>query len=129
VFRQLRAAMVGLSLVPFLAVSAALPQEHRHDAGPHHAHAAAHHHFESHDHDGAELSPAEGRVTWLDRVALQRAMFGSFAPVLLAVAYVVNLDIPRRWIAVEAIEGAPPHGPPRRAPSLRGPPAIPSCVI
>lgn len=129
VFRQLRAAIVGLSLVPCLTFSAALPQEHRHDAGPDHAYATVHQHFESHDHDGAELSPVDGRVTWLDRVALQGAVFRSFAPVPLAVEYVADLDIPRRWIAVEAIDGAPPHGPPRPALSLRGPPALPSCVI
>jgi hypothetical protein len=130
VFRQLRAAFVGLSLVPCLAFSAALPQEHRHDAGAHDKHATVHQHVESHDHDSADLSPADGRVTWLDRVAVQETVFRSFAPVTLAVEDVADLDsTPNRWIAVEAIDGAPPHGPHRPALSLRGPPALPSCVI
>ena len=130
VLRQLRTAIIGISLVPCLAFSAALPQAHRHDAGPHHPHATVHQHFEAHhDHDGAELSPADGRVTWLDRVALQGEVWPSFAPVPLAVAFVVALDTRSRWIAVEAIDGAPPHGPPRPGLSLRGPPTLPSCVI
>jgi hypothetical protein len=130
VLRQLRTAIVSLTLVPCLAFSAALPQAHRHDAGPHHPHATVHQHFEAHDdHDGAELSPADGRVTWLDRVALQGEVCRSFAPVPLAVAYVVDLDTASDWIAIEAIDGAPPHGPPRPALSLRGPPALPSLAV
>jgi hypothetical protein len=130
VLRQLRTAIVSLTLVPCLAFSAALPQPHRHDADPHHPHATVHQHFDAHhDHDGAELSPADGRVTWLDRVALQSELARSFAPVPLAVASVVVVDTRSRWFAVEAIDGAPPHGPPRPGLSLRGPPILPSFVI
>jgi hypothetical protein len=127
---QFRAAFVGLSLVPCLAFSTALPQEHRHDPDAHHPHATVHQHFASHDHDGAELSPnEEGHVTWFSRVAAHRAPPPSFAPLPLVVAYLEDLPVPSRWVAVEAIDTAPPHGPPRRSHSLRGPPALPAFVI
>jgi hypothetical protein len=47
--------------VPCLTLSGTLPQEHRHDAEPHQAHATLHQHVETHDHDSAELSPTEPR--------------------------------------------------------------------
>jgi hypothetical protein len=130
VVRQLRAAMVGVSLVPCLAFSAALPQEHRHDADAHHAHATVHQHFASHDHDGAEFSPDDqGHVTWFDRVAAHRVSLPWFVPVPVVVRYLEGLSVPTRWVAVEALNAAPPHGPPRRSLSLRAPPALPSLAI
>ena len=129
VLRQLRAAVVSLSLVPCLAFSASLPQEHRHDADAHHPHATVHQHFASHDHDGAEFSDDEGQVTWLDRVAAHRAPLPFFVPGPPVVAYLEDLVVPSRWVAVEAVDTAPPHGPPRRSHSLRGPPAFPSPAI
>jgi hypothetical protein len=130
VLRELRAAVVGLSLVPCLAFSPALPQEHRHDADAHHPHATVHQHFASHHHDGAEFSPDdEGHVTWFDRVAAQRAPLPSYVPVPPVVAYLEDLAVPSRWVAVEAVDTAPPHGPPRRGLSLRGPPAFSTFTI
>lgn len=130
VLRPLRAAFVGLSLVPCLAFSAALPQAHRHDADAHHPRATVHQHFTSHDHDGAELSlDDEGAVTWFERVAVHRAAVPSFVPTAVVVAYLEDLTVPSRWVAVEAIDTAPPHGPPRRSLSLRAPPALPSFAL
>jgi len=130
VLRQLRAAVVGLSLMPCLAFSPALPQEHRHDADAHHPHATVHQHLAPHDHDGAEFSPDdEGHVTWFDRVAAQQAPLPSFVPVPPVVAYLEDLAVPRRWVAVEGVDTAPPHGPPRGSHSLRGPPAFPTFTI
>jgi hypothetical protein len=130
VLRQLRAAIVGLSLAACLAFSAALPQAHRHDADAHHQHATVHQHFASHDHDGAELSPDDdGPVTWFERVAVHRAATSSFAPLAVVAAYLENLPVgPSRWVAVEILDTAPPHGPPRRSLSLRAPPALPSAL-
>jgi len=130
VFRQLRVAIVGLSLVPCLAFSAVLPQEHRHETDAHHSHATVHQHFASHDADGAEFSPGgPGHVTWFDRVAAHRAPLPSCVPVRLVVAYLEDVPLPSRWVAVEALDTAPPHGPPRRSQSLRAPPATPSLAI
>jgi hypothetical protein len=123
VLRQLRAAVIGLSLVPCVAFAPALPQEHRHDADAHHPHPTVHQHFASHDHDGAEVSPDDqGRVTWFDRVATHRAPMPSFVPALLVIACLDDVAVLSRWVAVEALDTAPPHGPPRPSYSLRGPP-------
>lgn len=124
VLRQLRVAIVGLSLAPCVAFSAALPQEHRHEADAHHPRATVHQHFASHDHDGTEVSPGDdGHITWLDRVAAHRTPLPPFAPVRLVVAYLEDFSLPSRWVAVEVLDTAPPHGPPRRSLSLRAPPA------
>ena len=107
-----------------LVFAAALPQAHRHDADAHHPHATVHQHFASHDHEGAEFSSDdEGHVTWFDRVAAHRAPLPPSAPAPIVVAYLEDLQIPSRWVAVEAVDTAPPHGPPRGSRSLRAPPA------
>jgi hypothetical protein len=129
VFERLRAAIVGLSLVPGLALSSALPTEHWHQAGPHHAHSTIHSHIDALDHDGAEVSPTEGLVTWADRVAVQGTGFRSFAPMVLPAAFALDPDRPTRWIAVEAVDAAPAHGPPRADLALRGPPERPAFCI
>jgi hypothetical protein len=129
VFVRLRAAIVGLSLVPCIALSSALPTEHWHHAGAHHAHATIHQHVDASDHDVAEWSPIEAGVVWMDRVAVQGTGFRLFAPLSLPVARTVSLANPIRWIAVETIDAAPTHGPPGPVLSLRGPPALPSFVI
>ena len=129
VFERLRAAIVGLSLVPCMALSSALPPEHWHHAGAHHAHAAIHQHPDTVDHDGAEWSPTESGVVWMDRVAVQGTGFRFWAPASLPVARTVSPANPIRWIALETIDAAPTHGPPGPVLSLRGPPALPSFVI
>jgi hypothetical protein len=129
VLDRLRAAIVGLSLVPGMALSSALPMEHWHEAGPHHAHAAIHPHIDAHDHDGAEVSPTDGHVTWADHVAVQGFGFRAFAPVLLPTLPLIDPDRRPRWISIEAIDSAPPHGPPRAALALRGPPEHPAFFV
>jgi hypothetical protein len=129
VFERLRAAIVGLSLVPCIALSSGLPTEHWHHAGAHHAHATIHQHADALDHDGAEWSPSEAGVVWMDQVAVQGTGFRSFAPVSLPAARTVIPASPIRWVAVEVIDAAPTHGPPGPVLSLRGPPALPSFVI
>ena len=129
VFERLHAAIVGLTMVPCIAVSSALPPEHWHHAGAHHAHAAIHQHPESFDHDGAEWSPTVAGGGWMDRVAVQGTGFRFFAPVSLPAARTVSPANPIRWIAVETIDAVPTHGPPGPVLSLRGPPALPSFVI
>jgi hypothetical protein len=39
----------------------------------------------------------------------------AFAPTLLAIAHLDDWRVPNRWVAIEAIETAPPHGPPVKA--------------
>jgi hypothetical protein len=127
---QVRGAIVGLSLIPGLAFSAVLPPEHRHSADAHHPHATVHQHFAAHDDDDVDLSAdGHGHVTWFDGVVAHPTSSPSFAPTLLAVAHLDDWCVPSRWVAVEAIETAPPHGPPRQSFSLRAPPALPSSTI
>jgi hypothetical protein len=129
VLRHVRVAVVGLGLLPCFVFSAALPPEHRHDADARHPHATVHQHFASHDHHGTDLAPDDhGHVTWFDRVATQTSL-QSFRPVPLVVAHLEDLAVPSRWVAVEALDTAPPHGPPRRIHLVRGPPAFPTFTI
>jgi hypothetical protein len=129
VFERLRVAVVGLSLVPCLALSSALPTEHWHYGGAHHAHTTFHGHVDADDHDGAEWSPTEAGVVWTDRVALQEPGFRSAATALLAPARPLSPLTRIRWIAVRGIDAAPAHGPPGPILSLRGPPQPPPFVI
>jgi hypothetical protein len=129
VLERLRAAIVGLSLVPGMALSSAMPMEHWHEAGPHHAHSTIHPYIDVHDHDGAEVSPTEGRVTWAEQVAVQGTGFRCFAPMLVPAALALDPDRPTRWIAIEAVDAAPAHGPPRPGLSLRGPPQHPAFFV
>jgi hypothetical protein len=129
VFERLRVAVVGLSLVPCLALSSALPTEHWHHEGAHHAHTTFHGHVDADDHDGAEWSPTEAGVVWTDRAALQEPGFRSAATALLAAARPLSPLTRIRWIAVQGIDAAPAHGPPGPILSLRGPPPPPSFVI
>jgi hypothetical protein len=129
VLERLRAAIVGLSLVPGIALSAALPMEHWHEAGEHHAHATIHTHIDAQGRDGAEVSPTEGRVTWADHVAVQEIGFRFVTPALLPSASAVDLDRPTHWVALESADSAPSHGPPRPDRSLRGPPERPAFFV
>ena len=129
VFERLRVAVVGLSLVPCLALSSALPTEHWHHEGAHHAHTTLHGHVDADHHDGAEWSPTEAGVVWTDRVAVQEPGFRLVATALLATARPVIPLNPIRWIAMQGIDAAPAHGPPGPVLSLRGPPQPPFLVI
>ena len=130
VLRQLRVAIVGLSLVPGLAFSAVLPPEHRHSADAHHPHATVHQHFAPHDDDDVDLSAdGHGHITWFDGVVAHPTSSPSFAPILAVITHLDTSRLPSRWVAVEAIETAPAHGPPRQSLSLRAPPALSSSAI
>jgi hypothetical protein len=121
VLGRIRTALVAFSLAPCLAFSAVLPQEHRHDADAGHPHAIVHQHFAAHDHDDAELSPAD-RVTWLEQVAALRAPLTLYVPAPMVVSCLGDLPPGTQWVVVEAPDTAPAHGPPRRNQSLRAPP-------
>jgi len=129
VLERLRAAIVGLSLIPGIAASAALPTEHWHEAGEHHAHVTIHTHSAAEERDGAEISPTEGLVTWADDVAVQGIGFRFVTPVLLPSASAADVDRPTHWVALESGDSAPSHGPPRPDGSLRGPPDRPACFV
>jgi hypothetical protein len=129
VFERLRAAIVGVSLVPCVGLSSALPAEHWHHEGAHHAHATLHGQVDAHDRDGAEWSPTEISVVWTDRVARQEPGFRFGATALLGNARPVSPLTPIRWIAIQGIDAAPAHGPPGPVLLLRGPPQPPFFVI
>jgi hypothetical protein len=115
--------VAGLALISWLAVSGLVPPEHVHEADADHPSAITHRHFEAHDHEGTEISHGEGRVVWLDDVAVEHARIQ--ASVALAVLTVTFDAVPpvRPSMAVLTLDAAPPHGPPRSTASLRAPPA------
>ena len=114
-----------LAVAPWLVLSSVVAPEHVHEADADHAGAVAHRHVAPHDHDddGSEVSDDEGRVLWLDEVALQQATY-QFTVTLGVVPLISDpLPGPTRWIVRSTLDGAPPHGPPRATPSSRGPPS------
>lgn len=118
VWRQI----LGLALVPWLAVSGLIPPEHVHEADADHPQAVAHRHFAAHDHDGTELSHGEGAVVWFDSVAVEHARLPTIVAIaVLSVAFgAVPPTVPP--MVVLTLDAAPPHGPPRSTLSLRAPP-------
>jgi hypothetical protein len=116
---------LGLLLAPWLVLSSVVAPEHVHEADADHS-AVAHRHFAPHDHDGSEFDHDEGRVLWLDDVALQQAIYQFAVTLGVGPANVGALPNPTSWIVVSTLDGAPPHGPPRSASSLRGPPCPPA---
>ena len=115
-----------LALTPWLVLSSVVAPEHVHEADAHHSNAVAHRHFAPHDHDDSEFSHGEGRVLWLDDVALQQSTCRfAVTPGVLPPAFEA-LSNPASWIVVSTLDGAPPHGPPRAIASLRGPPYLPA---
>lgn len=115
--------VAGLAWIPWLAVSGMVPPEHVHEADADHASAITHRHFAAHDHEGTEISHSEGRVVWLDSVAVEHPRIQ--VSVVLAVLTVTFDGIPpvTPSMAVLTLDAAPPHGPPRATASLRAPPA------
>jgi hypothetical protein len=124
-----RRAIVSLVLAPYVAFSATLVPEHIHEADADHPHSTVHRHLEphhpgSHDHDHAQLTDDDGHVVWLEAVTVQQATFHFPAPqdVPHAIRYPVPLT--SGWTAILNYDTAPPHGPPRASPTLRGPPHL-----
>jgi hypothetical protein len=63
-------------------------------------------------------------VVWLDTVTVQRATFHFSAPHAGPQAIPGLVPLTRGWTAILNYDTAPPHGPPRGCPSLRGPPHL-----
>jgi hypothetical protein len=118
--------IVGLVLIPWLAVSGVVPPEHVHEPDAHHPSAVAHRHFEAHDHDGTEVSHGEGQVVWFDSVAVEHARFPTTVAIALLPTTFEAVPVTAPTMAVLTLDAAPPHGPPRSTVSLRAPPA--SCL-
>ena len=114
--------VLGLALVPWLAVSGLVPPEHVHEADADHPSAITHRHFDAHQHEGTEISHGEGHVVWLDDVVIERARIQ--VSVVLAVLTVIFDAVPSATpsMAMMTLDTAPPHGPPRQPRSPRAPP-------
>jgi hypothetical protein len=127
VLRRGRRAIAGLVLTPFLALTSALAPEHLHQRDAEHSHPFIHSHFEVHDlatqaHDGAELVHGGEHVVWLESAVLHQMTY-QFDPHPVVLGEAVGaLPTDISWSATTFDKAAPPHGPPRRTPSLRGPP-------
>ena len=122
VWRQI----LGLTLVPWLAVSGLIPPEHVHEADADHPQAIAHRHFAAHDHDGAEVSHGEGAVIWFDSVAIEHARFPTTVAIAILPATFEAVPATAQTMVLLTLDAAPPHGPPRSTVSLRAPPS--SCL-
>jgi len=127
VLRRGRRAIAAVALTPFVALTSAFAPEHLHEADADHSHAFIHRHFEphdiaSHDHDGAERVHGSEHVVWLESAVLHQMTY-QFDPPPVLLGETVEADpTVVSWSATTFDKAAPPHGPPRRTPSLRGPP-------
>jgi hypothetical protein len=120
----LRRSAIVCVLAPCVVLSPVVLPEHLHEADPEHPHVVVHRHFESHDHDGAEISEREGRVVWLTAAAIQPATGQLTAPPAVRPSGFNSVPPTGRAVATTLDEAAPPHGPPRSGLSLRGPPSL-----
>lgn len=125
----LRRAVVALVVAPYVALSAAVAPEHVHEADAEHPHSAIHRHVQahvagSHDSDHAQLADDDGHVVWLDSGAfVYQFSFQFWVPALSpAERFDLVPGLVDRVVRPD-YDAAPAHGPPRTAPSLRGPPA------
>ena len=120
-----RTALV-LALAPWLVLLSIVGPEHVHEMDEHHHNAVTHRHFAPHDHDGTGISHDEGRVLWLNDVALQQSAYQFAATLGVRPVGFDALPHPASWIVASTLDGAPSHGPPRDVTSLRGPPCLPA---
>jgi len=136
--RAARAATIAL-VAPFLTFVSALAPAHVHEPGPGHEHqrAVAHRHFSPHrpDHQHHEASERpevehdDGQVVWIDSPAVYESIHQS-APIPPAASVTAEtVLIERQWSVTPFDAASPPHGPPKPASLLRGPPASSSEVI
>jgi hypothetical protein len=112
-------------LAPWLVLSPVVAPEHLHEGDADHS-AIAHRHFAPHDHHGSKFDHDEGRVLWLDDVALHQATYQFAVALAVRPATFGALPNPTSWVVVSTLDGAPPHGPPRATFWLRGPPLPPA---
>lgn len=120
-------AIVALALVPWFLCSSAIPQEHLHETDADHAHSLVHRHleghpFESHDHDGAEVTHHEERIVWLSDASLfQTTYHFEVSWAVVGPSFETSRDT-ASWFATASYDASPPHGPPRPSRSPRAPP-------
>jgi hypothetical protein len=118
---------VTLVLAPWLALSATLAPEHVHETDADHPHGIAHRHFAAHhvaplDQYSAEIDHADGHIVWLDDVGAFQAPYQLPVPDVTPPDRFELAPALEGWIATPVNDTAPPHGPPRFAHPLRGPP-------
>jgi hypothetical protein len=129
ILHSVRRAIVSLVLAPYVAFSATFVPEHIHEADADHPHSTAHRHLDphhpgSHDRDHAQFADDDGHVVWLEAVTVQQATFHFPAPQEVPQAIPDPVALSRGWAAILNYDTAPPHGPPRASPTLRGPPHL-----
>jgi hypothetical protein len=76
------------------------------------------------DHGHAQSADDDGDVVWLDTASVHQATFHFAAPQNLSRESFELMSPASEWIATLDYDTAPPHGPPRASPSLRGPPRL-----
>jgi hypothetical protein len=127
--RRLNRAIVGVLMVPYVALAAVVAPEHLHesDADADHDHAGVHRHLQSHaassrDRDHTELSADEHVVWFGDSVALYQGAYQFSPPAVPPAARFQLLAAVVERAFPPDYDTAPAHGPPRASPSLRAPP-------
>ena len=123
--RRVWRSVTAFAIAACLTAPSALAPEHVHEADATHPQALVHRHLAAHDHhDDSEISHDDDHVVWLEDVSLRPATY-TVAPDLATVSvYATAFRDLTSWIATASYDTAPPHGPPRAALALRGPPSF-----
>ena len=129
VARRLLRPVAGAVIAPFWVFASAFAPPHAHESGTDHSRAVIHNHFESHHlswhhTDGAAIEPCGEHVIWLDNAIAYAVAYHVYSPAAVVVGHFEPAPLSYSWSVIAFDEGAPPHGPPRRAASLRGPPIL-----
>jgi hypothetical protein len=118
----IRAAFVALLVSSSLCLGALLPPEHVHEADADHPASLVHRHFEAHRDEGVRFDHDDGRIVWLNEIALARPVFHFIPAVETPHALVATRQPSTRWISRRAARFVLPHGPPHPTYGLRAPP-------
>ena len=129
-FRRIARGTVLPLAACFLIFGSGLAPLHAHESDIPHSHAVVHSHFEPHHqlahHDSEPELDHGDHIVWLDMAVVHALPFQLGAPVAALTPIADPVTCSRCWSAIVFDDAAPPHGPPRRLASLRGPPAFPA---
>lgn len=119
--------IVGLTMAPYIALSAVVAREHVHEADTDHAHSAVHRHLEPHsdglqDDHHTELAKDDEHIVWLTDVALHQPAYRFEAATRPPIESIELMPVFAEWASPPDYDTAPPHGPPRACLALRAPP-------
>src|SRR6185295_3350612 len=92
-----RAVLHVLTAVALLCSMVGAP-EHVHEADAAHHTSVTHRHMESHEHDAASVGDDDGRIVWLDAVAVHQATLQLNPPATVSASRVGIIPDGARWV-------------------------------